>query len=185
VQTADEALIAGIAKGDKQAMHALFVRHNVRVYRFVLRITGNASLAEDVVSDVFLDVWRKAGQFERRSQVSTWLLAIARRKAISAMRRRTHEELDDDLLAQVQDPADDAEIVLEKSERSALLRQCLERVSPAHREIIDLVYYHGKSIAEAGEIVGIPQATVKTRMFYARQRLGELFQRAEAGLHLA
>jgi RNA polymerase sigma-70 factor (ECF subfamily) len=180
-QTSDSELIAAVAKGEKAAMHALFVRHNVRVYRFILRITGNASLAEDLVSDVFLDVWRKAGQFEQRSQVSTWLLAIARLKAISAMRRRPHDELDEQALAQVEDPGENADVMLEKQERFTLLRKCLANVSPAHREIIDLVYYHGKSVAEASIIVGIPQASVKTRMFYARQRLGELLQQAEAG----
>jgi RNA polymerase sigma-70 factor (ECF subfamily) len=185
VQTSDSELIAAVAKGEKAAMHALFVRHNVRVYRFILRITGNASLAEDLVSDVFLDVWRKAGQFEQRSQVSTWLLAIARLKAISAMRRRPHDELDEQALAQIEDPGENADVMLERQERFTLLRKCLANVSPAHREIIDLVYYHGKSVAEASVIVGIPQASVKTRMFYARQRLGELLQQAEAGCVLS
>ena len=85
--TSDETLIGLIADGDKRAMQVLYARHNVRVYRFVLRLTGNQSLAEDLVSEVFLDVWRQAASFERRSSVSTWLLAIARYKALSARRR--------------------------------------------------------------------------------------------------
>ena len=87
--TSDEALIDLIADGDKRAMQVLYARHNVRVYRFILRLTGNQSLAEDLVSEVFLDVWRQAEGFEAKSQVSTWLLAIARYKALSALRRRT------------------------------------------------------------------------------------------------
>jgi RNA polymerase sigma-70 factor (ECF subfamily) len=183
--TPDEALIGAIADGNKNAMHTLFTRHNVRVYRFILRMIDNAALAEDLVSDVFLEVWRQADRFERRSKVSTWLLAIARYKTISAMRRRQHEEVDEDVLARLEDPADTADVTLEKNERSTLLGKCLTRLSPAHREIIDLVYYHDKSIAEAGEIIGIPQATVKTRMFYARKQLGEFLQQAEAGHALA
>ena len=93
--TSDEALIGLIADGDKRAMQVLYARHNVRVYRFIVRLTGNQSLAEDLVSEVFLDVWRQAEGFESKSQVSTWLLAIARYKALSALRRRTDEHLDD------------------------------------------------------------------------------------------
>jgi RNA polymerase sigma-70 factor (ECF subfamily) len=178
--TSDEALIRAIGEGDKRAMHDLFTRHNVRVYRFVLRLTGRPSLAEDLVNEVFLEVWRHADRFEARSQVSTWLLAIARFKAISAMRQRQHEELDEDVMMQVEDPADDPEESVMKSDRSALVRKCLTQLSPTHREIIDLVYYHEKSVAEAGEIIGIPQATVKTRMFYARKQLAELLRNSQA-----
>src|ERR1700751_6286564 len=87
--TSDEELIEVIADGDKRAIQVLYARHNVRVYRFILRLTGNQSLAEDLVSEVFLDVWRQAEAFESKSQVSTWLLAIARYKSLSALRRRT------------------------------------------------------------------------------------------------
>src|SRR5438105_15880793 len=99
--TSDEALIGRIAAGDKLAMQVLFARHHVRVYRFVLRLVGEPAAAEDLISDVFLDVWRQANRFEGRSAVSTWLLAIARFKALSALRRRPEEELDEDAAAAV------------------------------------------------------------------------------------
>src|SRR6188508_3027013 len=95
--TSDEVLISRIAGGDRLAMQVLFARHHVRVYRFVLRLCGDATLAEDLISEVFLDVWRQAGRFEARSAVSTWLLAIARFKALSALRKRTDEALDDEV----------------------------------------------------------------------------------------
>jgi RNA polymerase sigma-70 factor, ECF subfamily len=182
---ADKAWIAAIAKGDRRAMNQLYNRHNVRVFRFILRLTRSETVAEELVSEVFLDVWRQAGRFEQRSQVSTWILAIARNKAISAMRRRHDEELDEDALAMIEDPSDDPEEALEKSERSALLRKCLAQLSPAHREIIDLVYYHEKSVDEAATITGIPPATVKTRMYYARQQLAALVEKAEGGRMLS
>src|ERR1700746_2541459 len=94
--TSDEALIGRIAAGDKLAMQVLFARHHVRVYRFVLRLVRNQTLAEDLISEVFLDVWRQAGKFEARSTVSTWLLAIARFKALSSLRKRSEEELDEE-----------------------------------------------------------------------------------------
>src|SRR5262245_2277773 len=80
--TSDDVLIGRIATGDRLAMQVLFARHHVRVYRFVLRLVRDESVAEDLISEVFLDVWRQAGRFEGRSQVSTWLLAIARFKAL-------------------------------------------------------------------------------------------------------
>jgi RNA polymerase sigma-70 factor (ECF subfamily) len=110
---ADEVLIGRIATGDRLAMQVLFARHHVRVYRFVLRLVRDESTAEDLISEVFLDVWRQAGRFEGRSAVSTWLLAIARFKALSALRRRPDEELDEETAAGIEDPSDDPETVLD------------------------------------------------------------------------
>ncbi len=159
-------------------MQVLFARHHVRVYRFVVRLVRNESTAEDLISDVFLDVWRQAGRFEGRSAVSTWLLSIARFKALSALRRRPDEELDEETAGAIEDTADDPEIALEKKDKSALIRKCLTGLSAEHREIVDLVYYHEKSVEEVAEIVGIPENTVKTRMFYARKKLAELLKAA-------
>jgi RNA polymerase sigma-70 factor (ECF subfamily) len=176
--TSDEMLLERIADGDRTAMHTLYARHNVRVYRFVLRSLRDASAAEDIVSQVFLDVWRTAGQFEGRSQVSTWLLSIARFKALTALRQRRHEDIDQENVREIADDADTPETSLDRSNVSAILRACIDKLSPAHREIIHLVYYHEKSVEEAGEIIGIPQSTVKTRMFYARKQLAELLKGA-------
>jgi RNA polymerase sigma-70 factor (ECF subfamily) len=126
------------------------------------------------LSELFLDVWRQAASFEARSSVSTWLLAIARYKALSARRRRTDAELDDELASKLADPADDPERVLQKKDRAEVLSRSLTRLSPEHGEVIDLVYYHGKSVKEVAEIIGIAEATVKTRMFYARKKLAAL-----------
>ena len=174
--SSDELLIARIAEGDRLAMQVLFARHHVRVYRFVLRFVRNEALAEDLISEVFLDVWRQAGKCEGRSAVSTWLLSIARFKALSALRRRQDEELDDETAAAIEDHADDPEVALAKKDKGALLRECLAALSAEHREVVDLVYYHEKSVEEVAAIVGIPEATVKTRMFYARKKLSELLK---------
>ena len=176
--TSDEMLLGRIADGDRTAMHTLYSRHNVRVYRFVLRSLRDATTAEDIVSQVFLDVWRTAGQFEGRSQVSTWLLSIARFKALTALRQRRHEDIDQENVREIADDADTPEASLDRSNVNAILRACIAKLSPAHREIIQLVYYHEKSIEQAGEIIGIPQSTVKTRMFYARKQLAELLKGA-------
>src|SRR5262249_12574049 len=87
----DYELIQDIASGDRLAMRSLFARHRVPVYRWLLRIVRDASLAEDLLSETFLEAWRQAERFEARSSVATWLLAIARHRAISALRRRRPE----------------------------------------------------------------------------------------------
>ncbi len=176
--TSDEMLLEAIASGDRHAMHVLYSRHNVRVYRFVLRIVRDATMAEDLVSQVFLDVWRTARQFQGRSQVSTWLLSIARFKALTALRQRRHEDIEQEDVLEIADGADTPEASLDRASTSAILRACVAKLSPAHREIINLVYYHEKSVEEAGEIIGIPQSTVKTRMFYARKQLADLLKGA-------
>ena len=177
MQTAsDEVLIARIAGGDRLAMQVLYARHHVRVFRFILRLTRNETTAEDMISEVFLEIWRSAAKFEGRSAVTTWMLSIARFKALSALRKRSEEELDDDAAEQIEDQADDPEVSLAKKDKGALLREALSALSAEHREVIDLVYYHEKSVDEVAGIVGIPAATVKTRMFYARKKLSELLK---------
>jgi RNA polymerase sigma-70 factor (ECF subfamily) len=174
--TSDDMLLESIADGNRTAMHILYCRHNVRVYRFILRIVRDATTAEDLVSQVFLDVWRTARQFQGRSQVSTWLLSIARFKALTAMRQRRFEDIDQEDVRQIADDSDTPETSLDRSDTSAILRACVAKLSPAHREIINLVYYHEKSVEEVGAIIGIPQSTVKTRMFYARKQLADLLK---------
>jgi RNA polymerase sigma-70 factor, ECF subfamily len=169
----DETLIEKVAAGNRLAMQVLFARHHVRVYRFVLRMVGNDAVAEDVTSEAFLSVWRQAHRFEARSAVTTWILAIARYKALAELRRRG-EAPGDEESADASDPADDPEVAFQNKHRGEILRRCLTQLSREHREIIDLVYYHEKSVQEVAEILDIPGNTVKTRMFYARRKLSEL-----------
>jgi len=175
----DESLIQQIAAGDRRAMQLLFARHSVRVFRFVLRIAKDRSLADDLVGDIFLDLWRRGYRFDGRSKASTWLLAVARHKTISVLRRRrVHADLED--AADVEDPSSSAEAAAAIEDRKNVLRDCIAKLSANHREIIDLVYYHEKPIDEVAGIVGIPLNTVKTRMHYARKQLAALL--AEAGI---
>jgi len=170
----DEMLITQMAAGNRLAMRALFARHQVRVYRFILRIVHDSGLAEDVVSEVFFEAWQNANRFEGRSSVSTWLLGIARHKALTASNRRPTDSLDDRIAMTVADPGNDPEADLAEKDKASVLRRCLNALSPEHAEIIDLVYYQEKSIKEIAQILGIPENTVKTRMFYARKRLAAL-----------
>jgi RNA polymerase sigma-70 factor (ECF subfamily) len=170
----DEMLIGQIAAGDTPAMRALFGRHQVKVYRFVLRIVRDAALAEDIVSETFFDAWQHAGRYAGRSTVSTWLLGIARHRALDAARRRPTEPLDCDAARNAIDPARDPEAELGRKDAGAVVRGALAALSREHAEIIDLVYYQEKSISDVAEVLAIPENTVKTRMFYARKRLAAL-----------
>jgi RNA polymerase sigma-70 factor (ECF subfamily) len=173
----DAILMARIAKGDRTAMHALFSNRHVQVFRFVQRQLRNAALAEDVTSEVFLDVWRCADRFEGRSSVLTWILAIARHKAYSARPRHSLEPVDEDVAEAVADDCNPAASV-QAQDRSRLLSKCLTTLSPENREIIDLVYYQEQSIDAVARILCIPHNTAKTRLFRARKRLADELKKA-------
>jgi RNA polymerase sigma-70 factor (ECF subfamily) len=183
VELSDKALVQSIADEDKRALKLLYLRHHDRVRRFVTRLTGNESTAEEVVNEVFLEVWRHAAQFEGRSQVATWLLSIARFKAITECRRRSEAQLDERSAAIIEDPSDTPAVSMDKRERSDILHRCLGRLTPLHREVINLIYYQGKKIEEVAQFTGAPVNTVKTRMHHARLRMSELL--AEAGVDRA
>ena len=179
--TSDEALVKLIADGDRRAFETLYIRYHSRLCRFLIRLVGNDSVAEELVNEVFLEVWRHAHRFEAKSRLATWLLAIARYKALSALRRRSEAQMDEDAVAAIADPADDPETTTDRESRSAILKKCLTQLSAAQREVIDLVYFQDKSVEEVAKFIGVAANTVKTRMFYARNRMASLLN--EAGLY--
>jgi RNA polymerase sigma-70 factor, ECF subfamily len=179
----DKALVQLIADQDKRALKLLYLRHHDRVRRFVMRLTGNETVAEEVVNEVFLEAWRHAGEFEGRSQVATWLMSIARFKAISECRRRSEAQLDDRTAAVIEDLSDTPSTSMEKRQRSDILQKCLAKLTPIHREVINMIYYQGKKIEEVAQFTGAPVSTIKTRMHYARTRMADLL--AEAGIDQA
>src|SRR5262249_16312547 len=109
----DEELVQSIAGGDKFAMQILFIRQRDKINRFIHRFTRDEGLAEDALSEVFLDVWRKAGSFEGGCQVATWLLAIARNKTLALLRQRKFVALDETEAGSIEDPADNPESALD------------------------------------------------------------------------
>jgi RNA polymerase sigma-70 factor, ECF subfamily len=123
-------------------------------------------------------LWRGAGRFEGKCRVSTWLLAIARNKALQGLRKRKESQLDDGAALTIEDSSDDPEEHLVTQERDLLVHRCLSQLPPAHRQIIDLYYLQEKSVSEVADLVGIPTSTVKTRMSYARNRMSELLEQA-------
>ena len=173
----DRALIKAIAGGDAKALERLFARNQTRVFRYLTRVVRNEAVAEELMNEVFLSVWQGAARYEGRSEPATWLISIAHNKAVSSLRKRREVSgIDEDTSAQIEDDADTPEVTSQKSDKAAQMRAAMQGLSSEHREILDLVYYQEQSISEVADILGIPQATVKTRMFYARKKLSELLK---------
>ncbi len=173
----DRALIRAIAGGDAKALERLFSRNQTRVFRYLVRVVRNEAVAEELMNEVFLAAWQGAARYEGRSEPTTWLLSIAHNKAVSALRKKREVSGGfDEASAELEDTDDSPEVTAQKSDKSAQIRAAMTGLSAEHREILDLVYYQEQSISEAAEVLGIPEATVKTRMFYARKKLSELLK---------
>jgi RNA polymerase sigma-70 factor (ECF subfamily) len=172
----DQDLVARMADGDQSALRELMRRNRGRLQRFVTRLLNDRDQIDDVVNDTFMAAWRQAAKFERRASVATWLLAIAKNRALSMRQehRRREEALDDDYAATLVDHYDTPDMVLEQQGGAKVLRRLIANL-PAHQaQLINLVYYHGKSVREVAAIFGIPDNTVKSRMFLTRRRLATL-----------
>lgn len=173
----DRALIKAIAGGDAKALERLFARNQTRVFRYLTRIVRNEAQAEELLNEVFLGVWQSAGRYEGRSEPSTWLISIAHNKAVSSLRKKREVSgIDEEVAAAIEDEGDNPEVTSQKMDKAAHMRAAMQGLSLEHREILDLVYYQEQSVSDVAEILGIPEATVKTRMFYARKKLSELLQ---------
>jgi RNA polymerase sigma-70 factor, ECF subfamily len=138
----DQSLIKDVAAADQAAMRTLYLRHNASVFRFIARMVNDAGRAEDLVSEVFIDVWSQADHYQCRSQVLTWILSIARHKALSALlaqRRRRIALIDHTAMELIEDTSDTPEQMVLIQDCTAQLRTCLALMSREHREIIDLV----------------------------------------------
>jgi RNA polymerase sigma factor (sigma-70 family) len=168
--TADEAaLLHRIADGDRQAFDALYRGYFPRLTRFLERVIRRPHAVEEVLNDAMLVVWRKAGTFNGKSKVSTWIFSIAYRKALKAIKRFDDPVESDEQAFESTQPGPEAQLM--HRQRAALLLQQIGRMSPEHRAVIELTYFHGCAYQEIAQIMECPVDTVKTRMFHARRRL--------------
>ncbi len=174
----DTVLLERIADGDREAFSTLYTSYQPRLIKFCSRILKNdVALAADIVDEALIEVWKSAGTFSGRSQPSTWIHSIARFRLIGFL-RKNKELLQDDSSAwnNVEDTSllPDEEIAL--TERDNKIVRCLRKLSNKHREVIELVYYRELSIKNIATMLDISENTVKTRLFYARNKLKEIFQ---------
>jgi len=179
-QSQDAQLIKRVAAKDQSAIEVLYTTYQLRVFRFILRRVRSEAVAEELTNEVFMEVWRGAAKFEGRSSLSSWMFGIAHNRAISSLRKRREEGMDEGVAEAIPDDADTPEVKAQKVDKGDALRRCIKQLSAEHATVVDLVYYQEMSVNEAAEVLGIPANTVKTRMFHARKNLSELL--LEAGV---
>ena len=170
----DEALLINrIAAGELPAFDRLYRVYHPRLTRFLDRVMRRRSLVDEVLNDTLLVVWHGAGAYNGTSKVSTWIFAIAYRKALKAL-QRLDEPLADERADERADLGPGPEQQLSQGQLHAALVRALDGLSAEHRAVVDLTYFHGIGYREIAEIVDCPADTVKTRMFHARRRLRAL-----------
>ena len=179
-EAADLVLIDRVAEGDVAAFNALFRRYGPRLRRFLGRLTRRHHLIDEVLNDTMLAIWLKAGTFDMRSKVSTWILGIALRRGLKALEHYARWTAFDPDATETFSPGPEEHA--SRKELRASLDGALKALSPEHRAVVELTYFQGHSYREIASIVGCPADTVKTRMFHARRRLKALLadQREDA-----
>jgi RNA polymerase sigma-70 factor (ECF subfamily) len=166
----ESELIARVGAKDLQAFEKLYRIYQPRLTRFLVNLLQRPQLVEEVLDDTMMVVWQTADRFRGSSKLSTWIFAIAYRKALKAKLRWPDPLPDDGLDLQVShDPGPDAQ--LQHQRLGDALREAMTALSADHRAVVDLTYFHGMGYREIAEVVGCPVDTVKTRMFHARRRL--------------
>lgn len=171
----DRRLLDRVAEGDREAFAALYRRFHRPLFGYLLRVTGRLELAEELVDDVLLVVWRKASTFEGRSRVSSWVFGIAYRKALKRLERRDRRPeaaplADAPPAVELHTP----ERAWDRRERAAAVAEALSTLPTEQRSVVVLTYYRGLSYPEIAEALDCPVGTVKSRMFHARRKLARL-----------
>jgi RNA polymerase sigma-70 factor (ECF subfamily) len=166
----ERELLSRVSAQDLQAFEQLYRIYQPRLARFLLGILQRAQLIEEVLDDTMMVVWQTAGSFRGSSKPSTWIFAIAYRKALKARSRWPQPVEDEEFDTRVSpDPGPDQQ--LHHHRLHDALVAAMNQLSREHRAVVDLTYFHGMGYREIAEIVDCPVDTVKTRMFHARRRL--------------
>jgi len=181
--TSDEQLLDGIRARDSAALRALFQRYHRRVLHFALRRLGDPGLAEEVVADVFFEVWRSIDHFEGASRPSTWIYGIAHFKSVSAHRDRCRHKrasvipTNVESLHRVADECDAHDRITAREELR-IVRRALASLPEDQRTVLELAVIEGLPYHEIAERLGLPEGTIKTRVSRARGKLRRGFDRS-------
>lgn len=170
-------LLQACAMGDQKALVELHRMLARRIHAFAWQRLRSAEDAQTVVIDTLHEVWKSAARFRGESLVSTWVLGIARFKAMALRRQNLAAEAEsediDDYAETLASDAEDGEAALARWQQAQQLQRCMGLLTPAHRECLQLVYYEGLGVAEVAQVQQVPQGTVKTRLFHARRQMRE------------
>ncbi len=175
----EAAILAAVAMGDQSAFEDLFHLYEKRLYQYVFTLVNDQTLAEDIVGETMVAIWRGAGTFSGISRISTWIFGIARHKSLDALRQsgRRQREVDLDGAAELPTPHDNPFDDLERKQVETLTKRALTALSPEHQEVLRLVFYEELPYEEIAALLAIPANTVKTRVFYAKQQLKKHLER--------
>lgn len=168
----DADVIACIRARDVRGFELFYNRLHPRLSAFLLNLIRSPHMADEVLNDTMLVVWERIDDFRGDSRLTTWVFAIAYRQAMAAVRRRDEPVPDPDIEVASALPGPDEQVGRERVERG--VREAMQRLSPDHRAVIDLAYFHELTCREIAQIVGCRSETVKTRMFHARRHLRSL-----------
>ena len=166
----DVRLIARIVTGDLRAFETLYRSYHGRLSHFLIRLLRRPAVVEEVVNDTLLVVWNRADTYNGQSKVSTWIFAIAYRRALKAL-RRVDEPVEDKFAAGRESDAPGPEQVLGQRQVQAVLAEAMQTLSSDHRAVVHLAYFQEMGYREIAEIMDCPVDTVKTRMYHARRNL--------------
>jgi RNA polymerase sigma-70 factor (ECF subfamily) len=167
-------LLERVGRQDESAFRELYKAFSRKVFAYTLNMVKDHGRAEEILVDTMYEVWRAPARFRGDAQFGTWLIGIARNKALMAYRSRRPDELHDDLddIAETQaSDSPDAFAELAAKQRSHGVKHCMGKLSNEHRECMHLVFFEGLSLAEVANVQGCPENTVKTRLFHARQKI--------------
>jgi RNA polymerase sigma-70 factor (ECF subfamily) len=166
----EQRLLQGVVARQVPAFDALYRCYHPRLSRFLDRMTHRPDLVEELLNDTMFVVWMRAATYNGQSKVSTWIFAVAYRKALKALQGQDDPVADDDVDRRESEGQGPEQLLGQRQLREGLL-SAMAKLSPEHRAVIDLTYFHGADYREIAQIVDCPEATVKTRMFHARRRL--------------
>jgi RNA polymerase sigma-70 factor, ECF subfamily len=178
-QASDSALVEHMMAGDESALAALYDRYSGMLFAMLLRVLRDRHAAEEVLQDLFLQLWRRAGSFDaKRGSLPAWLMVIGRNRAISRLRRRDSQEVLEDVEAWPANAIPSSLDIENETQRSLLtqrLRAAMAALPREQREAVELAYFEGLTQTEIAERTGSPLGTVKSRVRAALQSLKELF----------
>ncbi len=169
----DARLIAGIRARDMLAFEELYRSYHSRLTRFLVNLVHRPQIVEEVFNDTMMVVWDKPDSYRGESRLSTWIFAIAYRKAMKSLRRMDEPVEDKEAESHISDDAGPDELQ-RRQQVQVLLLKAICQLSTDHRAVVDLTYFQEMSYREIGEIMGCPVNTVKTRMFHARRQLRQM-----------
>lgn len=171
-------LLKAIAAKDDSAIAAFYRLFEPTVYGFALSRLNDPHAAADILNEVMMEVWKSADRFEGRAKISTWLLSITHFKIIDRYRadkRHEHDEMDTE-------PADDSTVVqqdklLEAMQDADVLKSALDKLSPEHRQVLHLAFFEDMNYSEIGQVMGVPEGTIKSRVYHAKKLVKLQLQR--------